>query len=580
MKRGLFALGLLALQPPMLAAQFAGGPKPIPRPDGPYSVSGIIVNGMTGMPIPGADIAISIGPQGIGPVFEIAESAADGGFRFSRLPEGKYTLKAERRGFAGQAYLQHENYWSAIAVGPGKDSQHVRFPLYPSAVIAGQATDENGEGVRDATVKLWKRVYDSGKPDVEMNAQVMTDDRGMYRFDHLAAGKYAVSVRATPWYTDGSAIGQGRNQVRSASFAEEGDEEENTAGIVLLPGRPTGLPDVVYPPVYYPRGNDLSAANWFELQPGEEEAADFQLSPVPGIHLILRVNDNGGKWAPFIEEVEGDSQNTQGDHSYGTVISPGVVEFTGLAPGKYRLNLPKDEASYRENEDVEISSDSEFDFRQSTPPAPKWTAEIRLSGNLDRNAWGALQLRSETGSTFSAPAALLVDKTDGSGDVNRGGANGVTLIFQPAPPEKGEFEVGLTLPVGGTIESLEATGATVSGHRITTEGGEVHLKIKAFVSEISLYGTAKKNGQPFAGAMMLLLPENGASQLVRRDQSDSDGTFALPNVVPGKYKLLALEHGWEMPWADPEQRKALLTKGMTVEISKATASGPVIVEVQ
>jgi len=78
---------------------------------------------------------------------------------------------------------------------------------------------------------------------------------------------------------------------------------------------------------------------------------------------------------------------------------------------------------------------------------------------------------------------------------------------------------------------------------------------------------------------MLLLPETGGSYAIRRDQSDSDGTFALQNVLPGKYRLLALEKGWDMPWADPQQQKELLQQGTEVVIGKDVPK-PVTVEVQ
>src|SRR5215813_11428381 len=155
--RALLATAAALLLPAGVTAQFSRDAKPMSRPDGPYTIFGKIVNGMTDMPVAGAEISISTGAQGIEPVFEIAESGADGSFHFNHLAEGKYTLKAERRGYAPQALLQHENYWSGVAVGPGKDAQHVRFALYPSAVVSGRVTDENGEGARGATPTSWKR---------------------------------------------------------------------------------------------------------------------------------------------------------------------------------------------------------------------------------------------------------------------------------------------------------------------------------------------------------------------------------------------------------------------------------------
>jgi Carboxypeptidase regulatory-like domain len=581
-RRVLCGCAIGALMPLAVAAQLVGGPKPIPRPDGPYSIGGKIVNGMTGTPVPGAEIAISTGPQGMGPVFEIAESATDGSFRFGRLPEGKYTLKAERRGFAPQAYLQHENYWSGIAVGPGKDSQHLRFPLYPSAVISGQVTDENGEGVRDATVKLWKRALDSGKLSVEMQAQIETDDRGAYRFDHLSMGKYAVSVRATPWY---SAFGVNRRPSRRFVVNSEGafeDGQFESPDPSLPPAQQTGLPDVVYPLIYYPRGNDLSAATWFELRPGQEESADFELTPVPGLHLVVRYEE-ARTGVPMLSVLEGDSDDgPEAPPASVNIVAPGVAEFSGLAPGRYRINAGGGDAE-RRSEDVDLGRDSEFDLRQNPTPESQWTAAVQFSGDLAGNPWGALVLRDEAGRTFDASLPLGTitveqENQEGKAEVLSAETDH-PLSFHPAPPAKGVYDVGLTLPVGGTIESLEAIGATVSGNKIAAAGGDVHLKIKGFISQISLQGTAKRNGQPFAGAMMLLLPEKGGPQLVRRDQSDSDGTFTLPNVVPGKYKLFALEHGWEMPWADPEQQKALLDNGLAIEIGKETPR-PVTVEVQ
>jgi hypothetical protein len=130
------------------------------------------------------------------------------------------------------------------------------------------------------------------------------------------------------------------------------------------------------------------------------------------------------------------------------------------------------------------------------------------------------------------------------------------------------------------IEKIEATGASVNGNKVTPDGtGEVRLKLTLSENTAPVRGTATKQGQSFAGAMILLLPENGQMELVRRDQSDSDGTFTLPNVVPGKYRLMALANGWELPWADAEQQKTLLKKGVAVVIGKED-SPPFKIEVE
>ena len=51
--------------------------------------------------------------------------------------------------------------------------------------------------------------------------------------------------------------------------------------------------------------------------------------------------------------------------------------------------------------------------------------------------------------------------------------------------------------------------------------------------------------KPVSEAMVLLIPESPEKNedFFRRDQSDSDGTFSLYQVVPGRYTLVAIQNG-------------------------------------
>jgi hypothetical protein len=121
------------------------------------------------------------------------------------------------------------------------------------------------------------------------------------------------------------------------------------------------------------------------------------------------------------------------------------------------------------------------------------------------------------------------------------------------------------------VKNLEAKGAKVIGNSIETDGtGEVSLILTMAESASSIEGVALREGKPFAGAMILLMPKNERDRprLVRRDQSDSDGTFHLGAVLYGKYTLLALEHGWDMEWSKPEVLKPFLEKAQKLEITE------------
>ena len=66
--------------------------------------------------------------------------------------------------------------------------------------------------------------------------------------------------------------------------------------------------------------------------------------------------------------------------------------------------------------------------------------------------------------------------------------------------------------------------------------------------------------------MIVLVPNDIANNQsrIRRDQSDSDGTFTLPQIPPGRYTVLALQNGWEMEWQNPAVLKPYLKLGQPV----------------
>jgi hypothetical protein len=67
--------------------------------------------------------------------------------------------------------------------------------------------------------------------------------------------------------------------------------------------------------------------------------------------------------------------------------------------------------------------------------------------------------------------------------------------------------------------------------------------------------------------MILLLPQDqNRSLLIRRDQSDSDGTFTLPQVVPGRYTLLGIDDGRDLAYQDPSVMKPYLAGGQVIDI--------------
>jgi hypothetical protein len=57
------------------------------------------------------------------------------------------------------------------------------------------------------------------------------------------------------------------------------------------------------------------------------------------------------------------------------------------------------------------------------------------------------------------------------------------------------------------------------------------------------------------------------TSLYHRDQGDSDGSFLMSPLFPGRYTLLAIENGWDLEWSDPDVLFRYLPTGQPVVLA-------------
>ena len=80
--------------------------------------------------------------------------------------------------------------------------------------------------------------------------------------------------------------------------------------------------------------------------------------------------------------------------------------------------------------------------------------------------------------------------------------------------------------------------------------------------------------------MVLLLPQDlDRDQLIRRDQSDADGSFTLARIAPGRYTLVAIDDGHDLAYKTQSVIKPYLAGGLVVTIPQ-TSSTPLQVTIQ
>ena len=119
------------------------------------------------------------------------------------------------------------------------------------------------------------------------------------------------------------------------------------------------------------------------------------------------------------------------------------------------------------------------------------------------------------------------------------------------------------------ITSIAVGDKSHAGNLVTVR--DIPLSLVAAVSrqETRIEGYARRDGKGVAGVMVVLIPKDLSAirGFVRRDQSDSDGSFALRDVAPGQYTAVAIQDGWELDWAQPEVIARYLPGGISVTVT-------------
>ncbi len=579
-----------------------------------YRIAGVVVDSITDQPLDGAQVTIA---SLTAPDQERTFLAsADGRFLFADLPVGKYHLTAGCRGYASQAFHQHEGFSTAVVTGPGLDSEHIRFQLAPNAVLTGVVTDEFSDPVRNAKVLLFSQSMSDGAKTLRRTSQAVTDDQGRYRFAHLLPGTYAVAVYARPWYTQDEnqrafleaftgQVLQGDVQKELQAVSNELQELQKNVQSEDFPNLPVDIIentgnietgslsqifDVVYPVTFFPNATRLADAARLSLSPDATEIADFQLRTVPSVHLrvntpveppVTVTTEDGGPENTAQVDVPADinitlkigEDFTDQLQPARTEIAPGISELSGIPPGQLELlatsSINPSEGSYvSRTKTLDVSGDTAVDFSRQTSSAS-------VSGVVLSNLFSSAAASGKSPAPAQSPGEGPLDFTISFRSQQSGesydtsvSANGAFSFAAGVLPE-GSYEVEFLGQPSIQVSSIEAQGANVSGRTVEISAGQpVSLTIHTVEAKSSLSGFALKNGKPIAGAMILLVSQDsvGGKPTYHRDQSDSDGSFSMSPLFPGRYTLLAIENGWDLEWADPAVLFRYLPSGQAIEI--------------
>jgi hypothetical protein len=516
-------------------------PGPAPNANN-LRVTGTVVDAVSGAPVKDAEVFLTRGQTTF-----TALTQPDGLFVFEHLEAGKYSLSAKGKRYQLQAFNQHENFSTAIVAGVDQNTENLVFRLTPAASISGQVTDEFSEGVRNAQVMLFRKGIMNGRETVQMQNQSSTDDKGQFNFAALEPGRHYVAVSAQPWYA----------QHNTLHFSDP--SVDAMEGLHPITEQNANL-DVVYPVTYYPHETEAARASMISLQPGDRANADLTLQPVPALHLRFAVRGTGPPQGVGIQVMQ---------RSFGGLpifanaqivsMDKDSIEVAGIPPGHLLVHL--DTHADPENKRGNHSLQQEIDATQDeTVNLTEITDEVAVSGKVE--VTGTVGLPDSAGIMFRSAETGL----DYFANISKEGKN----EFQIADVKPGNYNLFLGNAPGFYIDKVQAVGATVSGESVTIGSAtQVRLAVRIGQGLGRVDGFALRDAKPAAGVMILLIPNQSQNDPLQfhRDQSDSDGSFTLQELPPGRYTLVAIENGWNQQWADPAVFKQWLSGGEAVQVA-------------
>jgi protocatechuate 3,4-dioxygenase beta subunit len=503
---------------------------------GPYKIAGTVINASTGEPV--SRTTVSILEEEVTHDVASTQSDAEGRFVFEHLAAGKYPLTASKRGYRTAFYDEHDGFNTAIVTGLDQGTEHLTFKPTPIAVLHGIVSGDGGDPVEGAQVMLFRKPrHNWSSENTRQVDTATTDDAGAYEFGNIEPGDYMVAVAAQPWYA----------LHRSAQNALSTNEQEGNAQL-----------DVAYPVTYFDGTTDEASASAIALTSGRREEANINLHAVPALRISVEAPRRAdGEFLrpgifvpPQLQELVFGQQ--VGGYGASLTISqrPGTAEFNGVAPGHYEMT--------------------------AGDPPHILQLDARESGTIDPNNGAAMAsvsgvLRMADGTNLPTETYLRLDSQGsiaGHGmpaSVVRGGRFSLEAVAPGTWSVAALDRRGKALPV---LAIEDGTG-THSGNLVTVRDRPLNIAVTLGAGGSSrLDGIARKDGKGLAGAMIELIPKDlvNLAALARRDQSDSDGSFSLRDVLPGQYTLVAIENGWDLDWSEPEVMARYLPLGASVTV--------------
>ncbi len=513
------------------------------------SISGRVVNSVTGAPLRRAEVSIVV--DGRTDLRGTAPTDGDGRFVCRALPAGRFRLSAQKTGYAPMDYGATRPYMSGkvIPLAAGEQKTGLIIQLPQLGVLTGTVSDVDGSPAPRVAVQALRREFQRGKAAWTPVGWANTDSDGRYRMFHMLPGKYVLSAKKYD---------------QPPPLLPSAPEPDGQAG------------RLVYATTYHPGTLDRQEARSVVLGPGETvENLDIPLLQSRPIILEVQAELPGAAPEPPQPTADGNppetppqiiqqgpfvqlnlvqrNSNAPGGSQFGGGFPLGArTAFNDLEPGRYVLyaEVTLDGRLYAAREDLDLSGGS-LVVTLRFSPAVDLAGHVRFEGTRESATGSRVFLVSGDGSGRQGAEAQV--KADGS------------YVLKNVPP--GLWDIGFEpIPKGGYLKSMLLGDLDVLRADMNVTA-ETNAPLEIVVSGAGASLTGKVDGG--LARQVVAVPEGelaGLQSFYVVTTVDEKGAFELKAMAPGEYRLYAFEDLAYGAWFDPDFLKPYAERGTPVEL--------------
>ena len=529
--RTLFFLFLAATPSAMPAFAFPQSLRPSSQDK--YSLTGAVINSVTGEPIRGALVQIYVNGQ------SSRLTGPDGKFQFDGLFAGQTPITVRKPGFFSEEELENRSARftrQLAAIGP--DVSPAILKLVPESVIYGRITGDDGEPIENLPVQLVVQRLENGRKVWQDRPGGSTNEDGEFRIAELQPGMYYLS-------------------------AGPSSNPESVASSSSHPGA------LGFPVVYYPAGSDISSASPISIVPGKRVETNLTLSPQscyrvagtitghsPGQFVHLQVFNSAGK--PFSSSQRFDP-------------ATGVFRIPCISPGVYTLSVNARDMNARGGQGHSLTATLPLTVNADLSGIHIMllpSANIPIRTRVVSSRTGSERLTQQE-NYFPAYIQLVLHSSgmfeSRHGSQQVGERPSTSLELQSIPP--GTY--GVEINPNGMLYVQSATSGAAnlleSDLSVPPGGSPQPIEIVLRDDGASLNGNVSLDNRPLSATVLAFSEHSSTPPIIQ--PADSRGFFQLPFLSPGEYKILAVDHLELLEYRNPEVMRKYLSRARQITLS-------------